>query len=477
VGLLVQFIFAITQVGFFHPDQHFQLIEFSSWQLGEPSGAASVWELKSQIRPTLQVYLFSGFVKTCHFFSIYDAYTQLTLLRIVFSILALLVFNLIGIYYFSSNKKLLYLVLVLINFSWSLPYIRTLYSSEIACSIAFFGAILLYEQKKKQWFYVFLTGILFSISFYCRFQIGFSLIGFGLWYLFIDRNYKSILPMLAGFGLGMGFNLFLDYQFYHQFVFTPYEYFRVNIVEGKAAEFGTSSFIWYILILTLVIGTPPLSFFLFYSFLKGIVKQYQQPIVISVVFFIVGHCLVAHKEERFMFPVLNVLPLIAGWGLAGTSNSFPFFSKTNQYASRFVVGSSVSLTVLLLALFVILNPYYQAIEFTRKLVAKFEKTPTTIYCLRRTPFETENHLPLTFYRKSASTIRLVTVTNVDSLKYIKNAWIATTYNDAKADFPRLDSLGVEPSLFSSETLWNTNRFLQKKDINTINEIWVLYRIK
>lgn len=178
-----------------------------------------------------------------------------------------------------------------------------------------------------------------------------------------------------------------------------------------------------------------------------------------------------------MFPVLNVLPLIAGWGLAGTSNSFPFFSKTNQYASRFVVGSSVSLTVLLLALFVILNPYYQAIEFTRKLVAKFEKAPTTIYCLRRTPFETENHLPLTFYRKSASTIRLVTVTNVDSLKYIKNAWIATTYNDAKADFPRLDSLGVEPSLFSSETLWNTNRFLQKKDINTINEIWVLYRIK
>ncbi|MFD2569292.1 hypothetical protein ACFSUS_01520 [Spirosoma soli] len=473
-SLLIQIVFCITQVGYLHPDQHFQLIEFSSWQLGEPSGATSVWELNSHIRPTLQVYLFSGFVEICRFFHIYDAYVQLTILRLIFGLLAFITFNAIGIYYFKHNRELLYPVLLLINLSWTLPYIRTLFSSEMASSIVFFSAIVLYQKKGEKYLYVLLIGFLFSLAFYLRFQTAFGILGFGVWMLFIERKYIRLIPMAIGFGFGVVFNLFLDYHFYNQFVFTPYDYFRVNILEGKAAEFGTSSFLVYIFMIALVIGTPPISFFLFYYTLKGAIQQYRQPLVFAVVFFVVGHCLVAHKEERFIFPVLNVLPIITGWGLPSFITYYQHAQKRIRSFLKGVLTISIGLTILV---FVVLplNPYSQSIEFSRKLVNKFEGSNPTIYCLARTPFQTESGLPLTFYRRSAPNIKVVKFYNADSAQYLKNAWLVTTYNDAKPKLTYLDSLGFKPQFYSSTMLWNINRFLQAKNVNTINEIWVLYK--
>ena len=474
ISLLVQLIFCITQVGYLHPDQHFQLIEFSSWQLGEPSGATSVWELNSHIRPTLQVFIFSGFSELCRFFSLNDAYTQLTILRVLFGLLGFVLFNAIGFYYFKYDKKLLYWVLLLINLSWSLPYVRTLFSSEMASSIAFFGGIFLYETKKGKLLFVLLTGFLFSLAFYFRFQIAFGIIGFGVWMLVIEKKYNRLLPMAIGFGIGIGLNIALDYLFYHQFVFTPYEYYRVNITEGKAAEFGTASPLFYIVMLALVIGAPPLSVLLFFYSIKGAIKQYRQPLVFAVVFFIVGHCLVAHKEERFLFPIVNVLPIIAGWGLLSFSIYYQHAQKGIRSLLRGVAYVSIALNVLALIVLPI-NPYSQSIEFSRKLTNTFKGSQATVYCLARTPFETESGLPLTFYRKNSPTINLVKFHNADSAKFLKNAWLVTTYNDAKDKLPLIDSLGFKPQFYSSSTLWNLNQFLQQKDINTINEIWVLYR--
>ncbi|GAB3549880.1 glycosyltransferase family protein [Spirosoma fluminis] len=473
-SVLVQLLFCLTQVGYLHPDQHFQLIEFSSWQLGEPSGATSVWELNSHIRPTLQVYLFSGFVKLCRFCYVYDAYTQLTIVRILTGLFSFTLFNALALYYFKSDKKLLYLVLLLLNVSWSLPYVRTLFSSELASSIAFFGGIFLYETRKDRVWAILLTGFLFSLAFYFRFQIAFGLIGFGLWMLLIEKKYTRLLPMAIGFGLGIGLNIFLDYLFYHQFVFTPYEYYRVNITEGKAAEFGTSSFLNYVFMLALVIGAPPLSIFLFYYAVQGAVKEYRQPLVFAVLFFVVGHCLVGHKEERFLFPIVNVLPILAGWGLSSFIGYYQQASARIRSLLKGVTYFSVCLNGLALA-FLALNPYSQSIEFSRRVTNTFRGTTSMVYCLKRTPFETESGLPLTFYRRNAPNIKLTKFHEADSARYLKNAWLVTTYNDAKDKLPLLDSLGFKPQLYSSSTLWKLNEFLQKQNINTINEIWVLYR--
>jgi phosphatidylinositol glycan class B len=137
-ALIVQLVTCITAVGFFQPDQHFQVIEFSSFQLHKASGATHVWELNDFVRPTLQVYLFSAYSIICGFLNINDPYLQLTILRIILGIKMFIIFNLITIYYLKNeNRKVLYYALLILNFSWLFPYIRTLFSSEILSSIVF----------------------------------------------------------------------------------------------------------------------------------------------------------------------------------------------------------------------------------------------------------------------------------------------------------------------------------------------------
>ena len=64
-GLIIQLVTCITATGFYHPDQHFSIIEFSSWQLGKESGVSYVWEFTHFVRPSLQIYMFSGYYKFC----------------------------------------------------------------------------------------------------------------------------------------------------------------------------------------------------------------------------------------------------------------------------------------------------------------------------------------------------------------------------------------------------------------------------
>src|SRR5258706_12050154 len=147
-SLLIQILFCITAVGFYHPDQHFQIVEFSSYQLCEQSGVAGIWELSSKIRPTLQVYVFSAFIKGCRLINIRDAYLQLTVLRIIFGIIAFVVFNLVCLYYFKNQRKVLYLVLLMLNLSWILPYTRTVFSSEMGSSVFFLQGFCYMTQQK-----------------------------------------------------------------------------------------------------------------------------------------------------------------------------------------------------------------------------------------------------------------------------------------------------------------------------------------
>jgi len=405
-ALLIQVFVCLTQAGYLHPDQHFQLIEFSSRQLGEPSGAASVWELQSHIRPTLQVYVFSLFVETCRSIGLTDAYQQLTVLRLLMGLAGFVLFNAMSIHYFMANRRVLFSVLLLVNLSWLLPYTRTMFSSEMASSLAFFGAVFLYALKGNRLIGVLLTGVLFSLAFYFRFQMAFGLIGFGVWLLFVERQYKRLLPMAIGFGVGLAINTLLDYGFYHELVFTPYDYYRVNITEGKAAEFGTSGPLYYVVMLVLVTGAPPISFFLLYYVLRNSPTLYRQPLFFSVLFFIVGHSFVGHKEERFLFPIVNVLPMLVGWSLPLLTS---YYQRSNRLIHGLIRGSLYGSVVLNgLALLVLLTvPIAQTTTFSHKLTTRFRQTDATLFCLTRSPFETESGLPLTFYRRNAPNLTLV----------------------------------------------------------------------
>lgn len=477
-GVLVQVIICITAIGIYHPDQHFQLIEFSMHQLHQPSAASDVWEFSAQLRSTLQVYLFSAYYELCTVLGIHDPYVQLEVLRIIFGLALFVFFNAITLYYVrSEDPRYVYLTLLVLNFSWILPYTRTLFSSEMLSSVLFFGALFLYETGKRSWWMALLTGFLFSLAFYTRFQTAFAMIGFFIWLIGPARQARQLWLLAAGFLAGVGLNTLLDYAFYHAWVFTPYTYFVVNIVQGKAASMGTSSFLVYIAVLIGVTLAPPLSLFLlFFGFRSALLKKYRHPLVFSVVCFIVGHCLVAHKEERFLFPILNVLPIIIGWGLPAL---FAWMARRRKGVRRLVYGTawfSIGLNTFLLVVF-LGTPYSQMIAFTLQLQRHFHGERATIYSVARTPFQTEHHLPFVFYEQGTPNLQWSTISTNDSLRYLPGnaGYLTATFDQVHDHAALLDSMGYRRVLCSSRLLWNINAFLSSIGMNDINDIWALYK--
>jgi len=448
--------------------------------LGKPSGAPYVWEYDHFVRSTIQVYIFSGYHLLLNAIGITDPYTQLTILRVILGIIMFVVFNLLAFHYFkNASRKLLIFVLLFMNFSWVLPYTRTLFCAEMMSSLFFFGTLLLYEAKKDKWrgyWFPVLIGFLFCLAFYFRLQIATALLGFGIWLLFFEKRFNHIMPMLIGFGVGVLVNLCLDYGYYNQWIFIPYAYYHVNINEGRATQFGTSSFWRYIGLIILVAPAPLFSIVLFYYGIKTFFKKYSNPVFLSTVFFIIIHSIIGHKEERFMFPIFNVMPLIYGWSIPAFQQFYEGTKKWVRAVMRFLIWFTVVLNSILL-IAITLVPYSQTIRFSEKLKVKFHNQPVDLYTLGQTPFQTPSRNPMVFYKNGAPEISLKRLSTLDSVMMYNNKikYLATTFNEIKDKRNSIDSLGYKPVMYSSDLLWGVNELLNKKKINTINEIWVLLK--
>ena len=216
--------------------------------------------------------------------------------------------------------------------------------------------------------------------------------------------------------------------------------------------------------------------FLFYYGCKAFIKKYTQPICIAVFLFIFFHCLVGHKEERFLFPIFNALPIIVGWGLP---DLFSYYERCRKWIAALIKTALIITIVLNTAVLILFAfiPYSQSVYFTSQLKNRFNDKPTTIYYLFRTPYETPGGSPIIFYKTCAENLDLKKITYIDSVRSLtgKDIFIAATYNDIKQRKLLFDSLGYKPAMYSSKLLWSINRFLDSKKINTINDIWVLYR--
>jgi phosphatidylinositol glycan class B len=480
-SLLVQMIVCWTAVGIYHPDQYFQIIEFSSYQLHRPSAAGRVWEFAAHLRPTIQVYLFSGYYWLCTTLGIHDPYFQLGLLRMIFGLSLFVLFNGICIHYFQKDRRVLFYVLLILNFSWILPYTRTLYSSEMLSSFLFFGALFYYDiadrSGGKGWLKALLVGFLFGLAFFARFQTAFAVTGFFLWMVLVPAERRLILPVVIGLAGGIGLNVLLDAGFYHKWVFTPYIYYKVNIIDGVAAAMGTASFLLYVGVLAAVIVAPPISLVLLYGgFKSALFRHLRQPFSLAVLLFILGHCLVAHKEERFLFPVLNILPLLIGWGLPGLIDWWWRQKPGMRRLFNGLLGFSVGLDLFVLGVF-LFTPYSQPLYFTSLLRENFDGKTATIWTVGRTPFETEHHLPFVFYRQAVPNLHFERLGPNDSVRLVpaEAKYVAATFDQVKEVQGFLDSLGYRREIYSSRLLWGINGFLDSKGINTINDIWVLYR--
>ncbi|MGD0711322.1 MAG: hypothetical protein ABR968_09090 [Bacteroidales bacterium] len=312
LSLFTYLVTAYFSIGYYHPDEHFQILEFSNYMLGKSPASDMPWEFHAKIRPALQPALACVFIKAFNFIGINNPFTYALIFRILSALLSWFVvckFCLLVIKDFSSDigKKIF---LFLSFFLWFIPFISVRFSSENYSSITFLGALYLIIRyfdniSYKKIFPLAIAGLLLGFSFFFRFQIAFAIIGLGLWLLLIKKtHWKKILILVVSGIFAIAFCIMLDSWFYGQFELTPYNYYIANIVEHKAADIWGTSPWWYYFYFFIIQVIIPISIILLVFFFIGLYKKPTHVFLWCIIPFLIAHFLVGHKEMRFLFPMV-----------------------------------------------------------------------------------------------------------------------------------------------------------------------------
>lgn len=131
--------------------------------------------------------------------------------------------------------------------------------------------------------------------------------------------------------------ILIDSLFYSNWVITPIEYFKVNLIQGKAAEFGIKP--WYDYFISVYHNAIPIiGILISISFLIVLIKKYNNILLWVILPFLLGHSLIGHKELRFLFPLVNLIPLIIVIGIEQLSiETWNRFSKITMYALLIII--------------------------------------------------------------------------------------------------------------------------------------------
>jgi phosphatidylinositol glycan class B len=308
-------IFGVTAYkshGYYHPDEHYQIIEFARHKLGLTALNDLPWEFKAHVRSSIQPLIVLVLLKAIASFGIEDPHAQMIIIRMLTALLAIYSITFFvksSIWLISDKMKPFFLLLS--YFLWFIPFISVRFSSETVSALFFLLGLGLVIKREKEQKRFYMIGILLGISFLLRYQTAAMSTGLVLWLLFIEKTgVKSILKLIGCLAGVIAVGLILDAIFYGVFEVTFWNYFRVNLMDGVASSFGVSP--WYKIFQYLVIDTIwPIGLFMSFSLLLLIRYKPTNVFIWCIAPFVILHSVIPHKELRFMFPLAYLMPIIA----------------------------------------------------------------------------------------------------------------------------------------------------------------------
>lgn len=314
LSALFGIIASYFSLGYFHLDEHYQILEFLSYKLGTGSLQNLPWEFNAQIRPWVQPFVYFLMAK---FFSVFGQVSPLLLERVL-RLLSVVLFqySLWKLYTYiakeyleSENEKKFYKWFMALF--WVFPFIAARISSEaVGGSLFFIGLIGTLEAlKDKKLLSIALNSFFIGLAVWIRFQIGAAVLGFLIWYIVFSKSFqlKSFVTIALGGLCAIAIGVLIDYWGYGQWVITPVKYFSRNILEGEAAKHGVTPWWEYFYVAQKKLH-PGVGIVFVVATLYFWVKKFKDVFGMTAICFFLMHMLTSHKELRFLIPLAWLLP-------------------------------------------------------------------------------------------------------------------------------------------------------------------------
>lgn len=371
IGAVFYLLAATIQTTFYQPDQHFQTLEWAHFKTRPTNEHLLPWEYHQRIRPWIQPGIYAVAITGLKTIGVENPFTHDRILRLgsaVLGLLATILFCIMLAEWLPLDGQRRWLALTFGLF-WLFPTLHTRTSSENLASIfLLFGLSALFLLRRDRgptpssraapepftgaiaFSYpgLITSGLLLGLSFAFRYQMGIVIAAIGLWLLLIPR---VPLRQLVVFGLGVlvpiGAGLLIDWWGYGVFEIVPWNYLRINLLEGRAIGFGTDP--WYHYFLVLLI--QPMGIVLL---LAGVLFWLTHPrnlLTWATVLFVAVHVMLAHKEMRFLTPIAHlgvamaVFTIPRRWYLLGDTGN-PFLGHGRWVRRAFYLFATINLVVL-----------------------------------------------------------------------------------------------------------------------------------
>jgi hypothetical protein len=185
---------------------------------------------------------------------------------------------------------------------------RAMAESAAALVVAV-GLTLALRPRAQSWQVALGTGLL-AIAVMLRLQtavFGLGLIGV----LAVSGRRRQAVPALAVFAAGMLVFGLVDSVTWGSWFHSAIVYVRVNLIEGRSANWGTASIVYYPVVLVRSMGLAGLLMLTLAAFA---IRRAPGLWVLGAAF-LVAHSLIPHKELRFMLPALPVACALAAIGI------------------------------------------------------------------------------------------------------------------------------------------------------------------
>ncbi len=454
-SFLLLMLAAFCSVGYYQADEHYQLLEFAGLKLHLNQAENLPWEYHEKMRASIQPFIVILLYRLLHCFSITSPFIVVLFLRILSACLAF--YSMFKFHRYMSlkitNEKLKRWYTFLSFLTWFLIFNSVRFSSENWSGAIFFIALVIYLQTDKNDFlkYVWI-GCLLGFSFLFRFQSIFLILGLFAWSILIQKiRIKIVSYVSAGFVLIFLFGILLDSLFYESFTISSWNYFYQNILNHRASTFGESPWTFYFTE-AYKIGIAPFSLVYIVAVLCYVFWKPKDVLTWCLVSFLGVHFLIAHKELRFFFPILMVLPFLFIECIRLVDEKYRIDLTKLKLFNWFVVVYLVfNISFSLVQAIRPLNP---TIDLYKTIYFSF-KTPTKLYYLEKNPYE-----GIHFYRHL--NLQVLRVTDYACLKNVEkrekgNVLLAVKTGDRLPFFlTNKEIVGTSSTSF----IWNSTYFKQ-----------------
>jgi phosphatidylinositol glycan class B len=243
--------------------------------------------------------------------------------------------------------------------------------------------------------------------------MAFAILGLGFWLLFIKKiKWQNWSALIFVASITMAICICIDRWFYGAWVFTPYNYFNVNIIQNVAASFGTDPW-WKYFELFIVMVIPPLSLVLFWFLGKGIILKKQHVFTFVLIPFLIGHFIIGHKEMRFLFPMCFIFIFLASIGA-----DYYIQKYNSRKIFRFGYKFLMVFNIIMLTYRTFL-PAHETVPYYNFAYINLPKK-TTVLCLQVYLFGLSDNLHANFYKPNYIN-EIIFKTEDDINNYIVNS--------------------------------------------------------